>query len=80
MLILRAVTDVARTKSWPVLERNLILMLWFDAEDREPMYLPREIEEIKEQGWVVHGRSEHTVYCHISVNLTYHHSISRRLS
>ncbi|KAF6036029.1 hypothetical protein EB796_005657 [Bugula neritina] len=30
------------------------------------MYLPREIEEIKEQGWVVHGRSEHTVYCHIS--------------
>ena len=70
MTVLFAVPDIARTKSWPVLERNLAIMLWYDAEDRDPMYIPRECEEIYQDGWVVQARSEHTVYCHVSVSMT----------
>ncbi|XP_067948876.1 cholesterol 7-desaturase nvd-like [Watersipora subatra] len=62
----KKIPEIVKTKCWPVLERNEVVMLWYDAEDRDPQYLPNECEEITELGWKVHGRSEHTVYCHIS--------------
>jgi len=64
------VPEMARTKSWPVLERNCIIMVWFDAEDREPMFLPREFEEVTELGWEVQAIGTHYFHAHISVSFT----------
>ena len=59
--------DIAKTKSWPCLERNGTIMVWFHAENAEPTWLPEEIEEISNGSWTFRGRSEHSINAHVEV-------------
>ena len=45
-----------------------MVMLWFDVEDRDPLWLPRQFDEIYEEGWVIQARGEHIMHAHISVS------------
>ncbi|XP_041370534.1 cholesterol 7-desaturase nvd-like [Gigantopelta aegis] len=59
------IPDIAKVKSWPILERNRWLYLWFHAEGVEPFWMPPEIEEITRGEWTYRGRSEHIINAHI---------------
>eukprot|EP00121_Abeoforma_whisleri_P004104 Awhi_evm1s3703 len=53
------------SKTWTVLEVNGQVLVWFDAEDREPQWYPEEIKEISTGEWTLRGRSEHFISAHI---------------
>eukprot|EP01089_Gocevia_fonbrunei_P000403 TRINITY_DN10425_c0_g1_i1.p1 TRINITY_DN10425_c0_g1~~TRINITY_DN10425_c0_g1_i1.p1 ORF type:complete len:461 (+),score=75.62 TRINITY_DN10425_c0_g1_i1:419-1801(+) len=55
----------AKTKSWNVCEKNGMIYVYHDAEDREPTWEIPEVKEIATGGYVFHGRSEHQIRAHI---------------
>lgn len=59
------IPDVAKVKSWPVVETNGWIYLWYHAEGLDPTWCLPEMEEITSKQWVYRGRSEHIVNCHI---------------
>lgn len=40
------IPDIARTKPWKVAEINKLILLYHDAEDREPTWTPPIYEQI----------------------------------
>eukprot|EP01135_Chromosphaera_perkinsii_P006406 Nk52_evm8s490 gene=Nk52_evmTU8s490 len=59
------VPDVAKTRVWHTLEINGNVLVWFDAEKRDPMWTPPKVEEIHNGLWSFRGRTTHTVNAHI---------------
>jgi len=59
------VPSFAKTKCWPVIERNGMILVHLDAEGRVPHWEPPEIKEITNGTYRLHGRSEHHVRAHI---------------
>lgn len=59
------VPDVAKIKSYTLLERNNFIYIWYHAEDIEPNWTPPEIEGLKDELLDYDGRSEHYINCHI---------------
>eukprot|EP01102_Stenamoeba_stenopodia_P011666 TRINITY_DN3603_c0_g1_i1.p1 TRINITY_DN3603_c0_g1~~TRINITY_DN3603_c0_g1_i1.p1 ORF type:complete len:495 (-),score=86.12 TRINITY_DN3603_c0_g1_i1:61-1545(-) len=59
------VPEFAKTRSWPCIERNGIICMWHDVEQREPMWLPPFYDEIDDGRFVFHGLSTHHVRAHV---------------
>ncbi|ESO85922.1 hypothetical protein LOTGIDRAFT_130105 [Lottia gigantea] len=59
------VPSVAKVKSWPVMEVNGWIYLWFHAEGIDPSWFPYTIEGIADGSWKYGGRTEHYVNSHI---------------
>lgn len=59
------VPEKAQVKSWPCLETNGWVHVWFHAEDAEPTWTPPELESITSGQWKYSGRSEHYINAHI---------------
>ena len=64
----KKVPDFAKTRSWPCLERNREIYVWYHAEGEEPSWYPEKIEELSKDGeWAFKGMSTHYINCHIEV-------------
>lgn len=55
----------ARTKSWPCMEINGQILVWYDAEDRDPLWAPPEVSGIQDGSWSRRGYTRHTINAHI---------------
>lgn len=55
----------AKMKTWPAIEMNRSVYLWYHAEGENPSWFPDEIEEIKKRAWTHRGYTQHTVNAHI---------------
>eukprot|EP00042_Codosiga_hollandica_P029291 m.161041 g.161041 ORF g.161041 m.161041 type:complete len:452 (+) comp53035_c0_seq1:204-1559(+) len=55
----------ASVKSYTVLERNGHILIWHDAEGREPYWHPPVIEGILKGEMTCRGEAQHSVNCHI---------------
>ena len=61
------VPNFVKVKVWPSMEYNGIILVWYDAEGRDPKYTPDEIPEINSGRWKYCGHTVHYVNCHIEV-------------
>ncbi|KAK6194771.1 hypothetical protein SNE40_000333 [Patella caerulea] len=59
------IPEIAKVKSWPILEINGWIYLWHHAEGIDPTWLPPELEDIANGTWTYRGRTEHLVNSHI---------------
>jgi len=59
------VPSFAKTKSWPVLEINGQILIHFDAEGREPSWIPPITQQVQNNSWNYIGRTEHIIPVHI---------------
>jgi len=55
----------AKTKAWPTMEVNGQILVWFDAEGRDPMWAPPSLPGIENGSWSSRGFTMHTVNAHI---------------
>ena len=67
-----SVPDMAKVKSWPVVEINGWIYLWYHAEGKDPTWQLPEIEDIAKGNWVYRGRTEHIINAHIEVGSRWH--------
>ena len=49
------------------MEINNAIFVWFHADDQEPNWYPKCVQEITDNKWIYRGRTEHSVNCHIQV-------------
>lgn len=63
------VPSFAKTNVWVSIERNGFICVWFDAEGREPPYLPYNIPQIASKKWSYRGYCIHYVNGHIQVSV-----------
>lgn len=61
----KTVPLTAKMKTWPSIEMNRSVYLWYHAEGEHPGWFPDEIEEIKKRAWTHLGYTQHTVNAHI---------------
>jgi phenylpropionate dioxygenase-like ring-hydroxylating dioxygenase large terminal subunit len=65
------VPEIAKTKSWPVLEANGTIYMYYDAdghlEDRS--WTPPVLPAIADGSYIYHGGIDHYVEAHIQVTL-----------
>eukprot|EP01126_Amoeba_proteus_P054362 TRINITY_DN6685_c0_g2_i7.p1 TRINITY_DN6685_c0_g2~~TRINITY_DN6685_c0_g2_i7.p1 ORF type:complete len:186 (+),score=24.38 TRINITY_DN6685_c0_g2_i7:294-851(+) len=54
-------------RAWKSIELNNMILIHFDADGREPSYIPVELPDINSGEFVYHGRSDHVIRCHIQV-------------
>lgn len=59
------IPETAKTKAWPCIEHNKSIMVWFDAEGREPLWHPIEIPGVHTGNWKYSGKSTHIINAHI---------------
>lgn len=59
------VPDLAKTKAWTSMEHNQQILVWFDAEGREPYWHPPQIQPVHDGQWKFSGRSTHVINAHI---------------
>lgn len=53
------------TRVFPSLEINDEILLWFDAEGREPSWFPPRLENLENGRWSFRGVTQHPVNAHI---------------
>ena len=66
------IPSYAKVKVWPSLENNGYIMVWHDAEGRDPSWFPEEYEQIKSGRWTFRGSSIHYINAHIEVSVCMH--------
>lgn len=66
-----SIPSFAKVKSWPCLERNNSILMWYHAEGVEPTWLPEEIQEITNGSWVYSGQTTHLVNAHCQVFISF---------
>jgi len=59
------VPEFAKTKSWISKETNGQILVWFDAEGREPFWEPMDIENVNNGAWKCRGVTEGYINAHI---------------
>ncbi|KJE94081.1 Rieske domain-containing protein [Capsaspora owczarzaki ATCC 30864] len=59
------VPEFAKTRKWTSLETNSHVLVWFDAENREPAWFPPSLEEVNSGSWTFRGYTEHNINAHI---------------
>lgn len=59
------IPSVADVRSWPSMEVNGWINVWYHAEGIEPTWKLPELEEIKNGTWKYSGRTEHYINAHI---------------
>ena len=64
------IREQARLPTFPSMERNGLVYLWYHADQEEPSWSPPAIPEIESGDWVYQGRNEFYVNCHIQVTTT----------
>ena len=52
-------------RSYTFLELNDEILLWFDAEGREPQWFPPTLEAIANGAWTYRGMTQHPINSHI---------------
>jgi nitrite reductase/ring-hydroxylating ferredoxin subunit len=52
----RRVPPNARTRSWPSVERNGMVMVWYDPDGADPLWEVPELEEYAAPGWTSYWR------------------------
>lgn len=57
----------AKVKVWTSTECSGMVLVWYDAEGRDPSYMVQEYDEIKTGQWTCKGRITHYIPCHIQV-------------
>ena len=62
------VPDMAKVKSYNVVEMNGFIYIWYHAENAEPYWTLPEIEQITSGQWTYGGRTEHYINAHIEVS------------
>ena len=58
----------AKVKVWPSLEVNDLILVWHDAEGRDPNWFPEAYEQIKSKRWTYRGYTTHFINAHIEVS------------
>lgn len=56
------------TRAWKCIEMNNMILVHFDADNKDPSYLPIELPDINSGDFSYHGRSDHVIRCHVQVN------------
>ncbi|CAL2045162.1 unnamed protein product [Caenorhabditis brenneri] len=59
------IPEQAKVTTWPCIERNNNIYLWYHCDGVDPEWEIPEITEITEGIWHLGGRTEHEVMCHI---------------
>ncbi|CAA98235.2 Cholesterol 7-desaturase [Caenorhabditis elegans] len=59
------IPEQAKVTTWPCIERNNNIYLWYHCDGAEPEWEIPEITEITDGFWHLGGRTEHEVMCHI---------------
>ncbi|CAP29052.2 Protein CBR-DAF-36 [Caenorhabditis briggsae] len=59
------IPEQAKVTTWPCIERNNNIYLWYHCDGVEPEWQIPEITEITEGLWKLGGRTEHELMCHI---------------
>ncbi|PAV91236.1 hypothetical protein WR25_09195 [Diploscapter pachys] len=54
----------AKIATWPVIERNKHIYLWFHSSGESPSWEPEGFDKIESGVWRASGRSQHEVLCH----------------
>ena len=62
------VPNFVKIKIWPSMEVNGLILVWYDAEGRDPSFTVPEYPQIKSGHWTFKGSSVHYINCHIEVN------------
>ncbi len=57
----------AKVKVWPSMDINGSILVWHDAEGREPLWFPEEMTDVKNRGMKYCGCSTHFMNVHIEV-------------
>ena len=55
----------AKTKAWTTMEINGQILVWYDAEGRDPLWEPPAIHGIENKTWTTRGYTQHTINAHI---------------
>lgn len=63
------VPNFIKIKVWPSKEVNGLILVWYDAEGRDPYFMIPEVPEIKKGQWKYRGRSVHYINCHLEVDI-----------
>ncbi|CAJ0954951.1 unnamed protein product, partial [Mesorhabditis belari] len=58
------IPEQAKISTWPVLERNHHIYVWYHCDGLEPQWEIPEIEEVMNGDWKYRGRTEHELLCH----------------
>lgn len=63
------VPEVAKVKKYHVVERNNMIYMYNHAEEdvTEPLWYPHPIDEIESGKYVLHGKFQTFVKCHVQV-------------
>jgi cholesterol 7-dehydrogenase len=59
------VPEIAKLKSWPCMERNDSVLMWYHAEGSDPLWEPEEMPQITNKEWTYQGQTTHYINCHI---------------
>uniref|UniRef100_A0A8R1I2S2 cholesterol 7-desaturase n=1 Tax=Caenorhabditis japonica TaxID=281687 RepID=A0A8R1I2S2_CAEJA len=59
------IPEQAKVTTWPCVERNQNIYLWYHSDGAEPEWEIPEIPEVTDGTWKFSGRTEHEVMCHI---------------
>nr|XP_006822277.1 PREDICTED: cholesterol desaturase daf-36-like [Saccoglossus kowalevskii] len=59
------VPDFAKIRSWSSLERNGMILMWYDAEGRQPHWTPPIVDEVEDGSWTFRGFAQHHINAHI---------------
>lgn len=59
------IPEQAKVTTWPCVERNGSIFLWYHSDGLDPEWQIPEIEEVESGFWRLGGRTEHEVMCHI---------------
>ena len=62
-----SIPDIAKTKSWNVIEKNCRVYVWYHAEGAEPDWIPDDIDEVQNGSWNYCGQTVHHINAHIEV-------------
>ena len=61
------VPSFAKTKVWPSLEINKLILVWYDVDGKEPQFYPEELSCIKNGKWKYKGYTVHLINAHCQV-------------
>ncbi|CAI2354454.1 unnamed protein product [Caenorhabditis sp. 36 PRJEB53466] len=59
------IPEQAKVTTWPCVERNNNIYLWYHSDGNEPEWEIPEIPHVADGIWPLGGRTEHEVMCHI---------------
>uniref|UniRef100_A0AC35U9G0 Cholesterol 7-desaturase n=1 Tax=Rhabditophanes sp. KR3021 TaxID=114890 RepID=A0AC35U9G0_9BILA len=59
-----SIPEQAKVTTWPIVERNKSIFVWYHAEGDAPTWEIPDIFEVEEDEWMYQGRTEHEILCH----------------